>query len=124
VAIGLFTGASQQAARILLTCAGLLGHFRAVVGGDDVTQPKPDPEGVYLACHHLGINPTRTAYVGDSPLDLQAARRSGAVAVAAAWGHQYDPKSPADLTAYHPRDLLTLIAHQPPRFAIRPGHQR
>jgi HAD superfamily hydrolase (TIGR01549 family) len=110
VTIGLFTGASQQAARILLNCVGLLGHFRAIVGGDDVTRPKPDPEGVYLACRHLGIEPTRTAYVGDSPLDLQAARRSGAVAVAAAWGHQYDPSTPADLTANHPRDLLSLFA--------------
>lgn len=107
--IGLFTGASQQAARIVLGRVGLLGHFRAIVGGDEVAQPKPDPEGIYLACRRLGIEPGRTAYVGDSPLDLEAARRSGAIAVGAAWGHQYDASSPADLTAIHPRDLLSLI---------------
>lgn len=112
VMIGVFTGASQQAARILLEGVGLLGHFRTVVGGDEVTAAKPDPDGIYLACRRLGVEPTRTAYVGDSPLDLQAARRSGAVAVAAAWGHQYDPNAPADTTAHHPRDLLVLIARR------------
>jgi HAD superfamily hydrolase (TIGR01549 family) len=111
VPIGLFTGASQQAAHILLDRVGLREHFRTIVGGDEVEKPKPDPEGVNLACRRLGIKPGRIAYVGDSPLDLQAARCSGAMAVGAAWGHQYDPSAPADLTANHPRDLLSLIAH-------------
>lgn len=110
VPLGLFTGASQQAARILLDGAGLLGHFRIVVGGDEVTAAKPDPAGIDLACRRLGVEATRAAYVGDSPLDLKAARRSGAVAVAAAWGHQYDPTIPADRTAHRPRDVLALIA--------------
>jgi HAD superfamily hydrolase (TIGR01549 family) len=110
VALGLFTGASHQAAQIVLHRAGLLGHFRTVVGGDEVTAVKPDPAGIYLACQRLGVDPRRTAYVGDSPLDLEAARRSGAVAVAAAWGHQYDPNTPAHRTARYPRDVLALIA--------------
>lgn len=108
VPIGLFTGASGRAARILLDRVGLRDHFRIIVGGDEVQKPKPDPEGINLACRRLGSKPGRVAYVGDSPLDLEAARRSGAVAVAAGWGHQYDPSAPADLTANHPRDLLSL----------------
>jgi phosphoglycolate phosphatase-like HAD superfamily hydrolase len=50
------------------------------------------------------------AYVGDAPVDLQAARRSGAIAVAAGWGHLYSPDEPADLVAARPNDLLELVA--------------
>ncbi|MFE9693767.1 HAD family hydrolase [Micromonospora sp. NPDC005806] len=107
--VGLFTGASHRAAEILLDRAGLLGHFRVVLGGDEVARPKPAPDGVELACRLLGVVPGRAAYVGDSPLDLRAARSSGAVAVAAGWGHQYDPAEPADLAAAAPEDLLSLL---------------
>ncbi|WP_231934695.1 HAD family hydrolase [Micromonospora viridifaciens] len=109
VPVGLFTGASHRAAEILLDRVGLLGRFRVVLGGDEVPRPKPHPDGVELACRRLGLAPARAAYVGDSPLDLRAARRSGAAAVAAGWGHQYDPAEPADVTAAHPLDLLPLL---------------
>lgn len=109
VPVGLFTGASHRAAEILLDGTGLLGHFKVVLGGDEVARPKPSPDGVELACRRLGVAPARAAYVGDSPLDLRAARSSGALAVAAAWGHQYDPAEPADLQADHPRVLLSLL---------------
>ncbi|GAA4609642.1 phosphoglycolate phosphatase/AHBA synthesis associated protein [Actinoplanes octamycinicus] len=107
--LGVFTGASQQAAQILLGAAGLLKHFSIIVGGDQVANPKPAPDGILRACEQLGVAPGSVAYVGDSPLDLQAARRSGAVAVAAAWGHLYDAEQPADRTAHRPADLRTLV---------------
>ncbi|MEU2610070.1 HAD family hydrolase [Micromonospora sp. NPDC007271] len=109
VPVGLFTGASHRAAEILLDRVGLLGHFRFILGGDEVPRPKPFPDGVELACRLLGLAPARAAYVGDSPLDLRAARSSGAVAVAAGWGHQYDAEEPADLTAGSPADLRSLL---------------
>ncbi|WNM38272.1 HAD-IA family hydrolase [Micromonospora halotolerans] len=109
VPVGLFTGASHRAARILLDRVGLLGRFRVVLGGDQVARPKPAPDGVELACRRLGVDPARAAYVGDSPLDLRAARDSGAVAVAAAWGHQYDPAEAADVRAARPGELLALL---------------
>ncbi|MFF4808412.1 HAD family hydrolase [Micromonospora chersina] len=109
VPVGLFTGASHRAAEILLDRVGLLGRFGVVLGGDQVPRPKPAPDGVELACRRLGVPAGRAAYVGDSPLDLRASRDSGAVAVAAAWGHQYDPTEAADLSATRPGDLLALL---------------
>ncbi|NES27328.1 HAD-IA family hydrolase [Micromonospora terminaliae] len=109
VPVGLFTGASHRAAEILLDRVGLLGRFRVVLGDDQVARPKPAPDGVELACRRLGVAPGRAAYVGDSPLDLRAARDSGAVAVAAAWGHQYDPAEAADVSVTRPGDLLALL---------------
>ncbi len=109
VPVGVFTGASHRAAEILLDRVGLLGHFRVVLGGDEIPRPKPHPDGVELACQLLGLDPRRAAYVGDSPLDLRAARSSGAMAVAAGWGHQYDPAEPADVSASRPCELLSLL---------------
>ncbi|WFE40383.1 HAD-IA family hydrolase [Micromonospora sp. WMMD998] len=107
--VGVFTGASARAARILLERTGLAAHVGVIVGGDEVTRPKPDPEGVLVACRRLGVEVGRVAYVGDSPLDLGAARAAGALAVAAGWGHLYDPDVPADLTVGRPGDLVALV---------------
>jgi len=49
------------------------------------------------------------AYIGDAPTDLEAARAAGAIAVAAGWGHLYDPAAVADHTLTHPAQALALI---------------
>jgi phosphoglycolate phosphatase-like HAD superfamily hydrolase len=107
--MGVFTGASTRAAEILLSSAGLADHFRIIVGGNQVTAPKPDPGGIELACRLLGLRTVDCAYIGDAPTDLEAARRSGALPLAAGWGHLHQP--PADAVAQvieHPTDLLAL----------------
>jgi beta-phosphoglucomutase-like phosphatase (HAD superfamily) len=37
-----------------LAATGLGGHFPVVIGLDDVTTPKPSPEGLILALERLG----------------------------------------------------------------------
>ncbi|TWG24433.1 phosphoglycolate phosphatase/AHBA synthesis associated protein [Actinoplanes teichomyceticus] len=119
--VAVFTGASRKAAQILLGGAGLLGFFAVVVGGDEVAHPKPEPDGILLACDRLGVEPGSVAYVGDSPLDLRAARRAGALAVAAAWGHLYDAGQAADRTARQPIDLCALVSPQASRDTVLPA---
>jgi HAD superfamily hydrolase (TIGR01509 family) len=109
VELGVFTGASHSSALILLEAAGLADRFGVVVGGDEVEQQKPAPDGVLLACKSLRVNPASAAYVGDSPSDLQAARSSGARAFAAGWGHLFSPEEPADLVLDRPEELLDLL---------------
>lgn len=109
VPLAVFTGASTSAAAELLTATQLVEFFSVVVGGDDVRRPKPAPDGILRACDRLGVSPGRAAYVGDSALDLEAARRSGALAVAAAWGHLFDPGAPCDFVARVPHDLLSIV---------------
>jgi HAD superfamily hydrolase (TIGR01509 family) len=109
VQLAVFTGASIRACRILLGKAGLVEHFGALVGADEVAHPKPAPDGIHLACERLGVTPSDAAYVGDSPNDLEAARRSGALAVAAAWGDLFRPGEPADAVLTRPAELLDLL---------------
>jgi HAD superfamily hydrolase (TIGR01509 family) len=109
VVMAVFTGGSTQGADVLLSAAGIRDRFEVVVGGDQVVNPKPAPDGLLLACQQLGVPAKATAYVGDSALDLRCARNAGSIAVAAGWGHQYDPDEPCDLRATSPNNVLSLV---------------
>jgi pyrophosphatase PpaX len=64
-----------------------LGHlFETIVGGDETERHKPDPEPLLLAAERLEADPAETAYVGDSPFDVRAAKAAGMFAVAVTWG--------------------------------------
>jgi pyrophosphatase PpaX len=68
-----------------------LGHlFEVVVGGDDTARHKPDPEPLLLGAERLGADPAATAYVGDSPFDVRAAKAAGMFAVAVTWGRIHE----------------------------------
>lgn len=109
VRLAVFTGASRRACSLLLEAMGLAPHFAALVGGDEVAHPKPHPDGILLACERLGVPPVGTAYIGDAPADLEAARRSGSLALAAGWGHLYMPGAPADAVLTTPSALVSLV---------------
>lgn len=48
-----------------------------IVGGEDVTSMKPNPQGVLLAMERLGAEKSSTLYVGDSVVDAETAQRAG-----------------------------------------------
>ena len=51
---------------------------------------QPDPEPLLLGAERLGAHPAETAYVGDSPFDVRAAKAAGMFAVAVTWGRIHD----------------------------------
>jgi pyrophosphatase PpaX len=68
-----------------------LGHlFETIVGGDDTERHKPDPQPLLLAADRMGADPAQTAYVGDSPFDIRAAKAAGMFAVGVTWGRIHD----------------------------------
>ena len=64
--------------------------FETVVGGDETEKHKPDPEPLLLAAERMNADPAQTAYVGDSPFDMRAAKAAGMHAVAVTWGRIHD----------------------------------
>lgn len=58
--------------------------FDTVVGGEDLTHLKPDPEGLLTAMARLGVS--EATYVGDTVIDAEAARRAGLPFVAVLTG--------------------------------------
>ncbi len=85
--IGTMTTRRTAVARRMLRGARLEPRFTAVVGGDQVTRPKPHPELVYLAATAVGRPATACIVVGDAPVDVLAGRRAGAWTVAATYGY-------------------------------------
>jgi pyrophosphatase PpaX len=68
-----------------------VGHlFETVVGGDETEHHKPHPEPLLLAAERMGADPAETAYVGDSPFDIRAAKAAGMFAVGVTWGRIHD----------------------------------
>ncbi|MDX6439378.1 MAG: phosphoglycolate phosphatase [Gaiellaceae bacterium] len=70
----------------LLEHFGLLDKFAAIVTADDVTKLKPDPEPVLMLAEALQVDPRELLVVGDSHVDMHAARAAGAGRGAAVWG--------------------------------------
>ena len=58
----------------LLAAAGLANRFALVLCADRVEQRKPAPELLIAACKHFGVPPHELVYVGDSRVDIAAAR--------------------------------------------------
>ncbi len=51
--------------------------IQVIVGGDDVSDPKPHPEALLLALQRLRVRPGSVLYIGDSVVDAACARAAG-----------------------------------------------
>ncbi|MDR3538007.1 MAG: HAD family hydrolase [Acetobacteraceae bacterium] len=61
---------------------GWSDHFGPLIGAGDAPIDKPDPAPIFLALQQLGRAPDPSVwYLGDTALDMQAARAAGVTAV-------------------------------------------
>lgn len=77
----------RSVAEQMLRMTGLLPYFRVVVGGDQVSRPKPDPELPLFGAKALGVSPSQCFVIGDSPVDLFAGRAAGMKTIAVSYGY-------------------------------------
>lgn len=107
VRIGIMTGKSRVSANISLRELGIAELIEVLVAGDDVTMPKPHPEGVIAALAQLGHPDHESgAMIGDSAADIYAGRDSGVFTIGVTWGvPEHD-----DLIAAHPDVLCETVA--------------
>ncbi|MCZ6829219.1 MAG: HAD-IA family hydrolase [Gammaproteobacteria bacterium] len=82
----------------------------SVVCADQVSNPKPHPEALYLNCKQLGCEPREVIYIGDHLRDIEAGRAAGMCTIAAAYGYIEAGDNPADWGA-------DAIAHEPCELA-------
>src|SRR5919106_1826703 len=76
----------------------LMHGFEIVIGGEDVEQHKPHPQGLFEAMKTLECAPDSVLYVGDSVVDAELAKRAGVPLVVVLSGttpkehfHGYEP---------------------------------
>ena len=84
--VALVTGKSRWSTEFTLEELGVRSYFRALITGEDVEEPKPSPQGVLRAVQALKSDASKTLYVGDAPIDIEAGRAAGVLTGAALWG--------------------------------------
>jgi phosphoglycolate phosphatase len=70
------------------------------LGGDSVPpdRHKPAPDLVVLAMDRLGVQPERTAVIGDTRTDMRMGKAAGARTIQVLWGYERAAVPEADLT--------------------------
>lgn len=86
IPMGVVTSKGREIAMRGIDLFDLGQFFKVVITMDDVDRFKPDPFPLLKAAEAMGIAADATAYVGDSPHDVDAANRAGALSIAAPWG--------------------------------------
>jgi 2-phosphoglycolate phosphatase len=69
-----------------LARAGVADLFEVVITADDVENKKPHAEPLVMCSDKLGLSPRNCIYVGDTRVDVQAARAAGMQTVAVLTG--------------------------------------
>ncbi|HZS49000.1 MAG TPA: HAD family hydrolase [Blastocatellia bacterium] len=81
-----YTGAGHRAGSDRVNHLGLSDLFEVVLGGDEVSNYKPHPEGINQILADWDVNADRAAFVGDSVVDVEAGHAAAVTAVAVTWG--------------------------------------
>jgi pyrophosphatase PpaX len=113
-ALGLVTSGDRDRVHRQLRDFRLLQHFAARVCSGDTRLRKPHPAPLRLALRLMELRPAETVYVGDSPEDLEMARRAGVRAAIAVLGPLPTGKR---LRASKPDLLLESIEELPGALA-------
>jgi phosphoglycolate phosphatase len=84
---GIVTNKPGWLAQPLLQTLQLLGRCGCLVCGDTLAERKPSPLPLLHASDKIGIPPAAGLFVGDSEIDMRAARAAGMPAVGARYGY-------------------------------------
>lgn len=112
VKLACVTNKELRHAQHVLAVTNLAEHFDLVVGGDSLPEKKPHPSVLRQVAADLGGPPLkRCGHVGDSRIDVRAARNAGFAAWAVPYGYNGgEPVALAEPDRLFP-DLLALAEH-------------
>jgi len=85
------------------------------IGESAAVRRKPCPDSLLEAMRRLGSVPEQTLYVGDSEVDIEAARRAGVSCATVLWGFRDEAflrRAGATLCVARPLDLLSLLSDE------------
>ena len=111
VPLAVLTNKPQQPTDQIIDALDLRRYFRLVLGGDSRHGRKPDPAGLLYLSRAFGVAPAETMMIGDSPIDLETARRAGTQACLLGYGFGFRPVELAagERVIGSPGDLANLF---------------
>ena len=111
---GIVTNKLTYLTEPLIHSFGLTQRCQCIVCGDTLPQRKPDPAPLLYACELTNVDPQQAVYVGDTEVDVTAAKAADMMAIAALYGY-HDPSisSPdtwdADYFVTAPLQILDML---------------
>lgn len=87
----------RQNIAFVLAALGLTEPFQAIVGEEDVSRGKPDPEGFVVAAGRLRVRPGRCVVLEDAPEGVAAGKAAGMRCIGVATTRPPERLTQADL---------------------------
>ena len=81
------TSRSHRSVEDLVKRFGINDAFVYILGGDDVSIGKPNPESIYKIMSERDWNPTNTLMVGDMPVDIKMGKMAGLMTCGVTYGN-------------------------------------
>ncbi|AUM72141.1 phosphoglycolate phosphatase [Pseudomonas fluorescens] len=92
VEMALITNKPERFVAPLLDHMKIGRYFRWIIGGDTLPQRKPDPAALFFVMKMANIPASQSLFIGDSVIDVQAAKAAGVKCVGLSYG--YNPGRP------------------------------
>ena len=110
---GIVTNKPVRFAEPLVLALGLAQRCATLICPDHVSERKPHPEPLFLACQRIGAAPEQAVYVGDHERDIEAGRNAGMRTIAVRYGYIEQPHAvdlwQADIIVDTVSDLAKLL---------------
>ena len=109
--VGVVTTKTSKFSIILLEHLGVMKFIKTVVGRDDVVNPKPDPEPINLALKRLDKEKDNAFMVGDTIMDLKAAKAAliMGVGLTCGYGKESDLRQFSEHIFANPHEAVSFI---------------
>ena len=105
VPTALVTNKERRYASSLLASRDLLRYFYPLVAGDSLHEKKPHPLPLQVCLRAHAIRPERALFVGDSSIDIEAARNAGV----AVWVVPYGYNRGRPIAASQPDRVIATV---------------
>jgi phosphoglycolate phosphatase len=112
--LGVVTTKTGRYSRELLEHFGLMHYFEVLVGREDVENPKPHPEPIDKAVEMMACEKGKCWMIGDTRLDVEAARNAavGCVAVSSGYDSHEQLLTMIDIIKDNALDAVRYIAER------------
>lgn len=100
------TNKPKALAERVLTGLQLIDRFQLLIGPEDVSRKKPDPDGIMQALAYFSLEPGQAVMIGDHHTDLRAAAAAGVASCFCRYGYGQADGVPAAAEIDKPLDLL------------------
>jgi len=105
------TSATGEELQALLKAAGVADLTDQETTSDDAERAKPDPDIIVAALRKVKVSPDEAIMLGDTPYDVQAARKAGVRAIGVRCGGWDDAQLLAEGAVAVYADPADLLAH-------------